>query len=54
MSAREAEKLPEFAAYGFSTVRKRISELAQLGLLLPSGVDESAGRTGSRIYEIKP
>lgn len=51
MTARCAERLPEFAAYGFSTIRKRISELAQLGRLQETGLDES-GRAPCTIYEV--
>ena len=50
MSARYAEKLPEFDDYGFSTIRKRISELAQMGLLQQVGFEP--GRTPAIIYEI--
>lgn len=35
---RELERLPQFARYGPSTVRKRRSELYQLGYLAPAGV----------------
>jgi len=41
MSARQVEQLPEFAAYGFSTIRKRVSELAAAGLLVHDGVDRT-------------
>lgn len=34
MTAAHAEKLPEFERYGFSTIRKRISELFQSGELV--------------------
>ena len=37
LTAKEAEALPEFAAYGFSTVRKRTSELRARGKLVPTG-----------------
>ncbi len=52
MSARVAERLPEFASYGFSTVRKRISELHKLGELAESGLD-TAGRTPCRRYRVR-
>lgn len=37
MTARQAEELPEFSTLGFSTVRKRICELAKLGQLVDCG-----------------
>lgn len=52
LTARTAERLPEFADYGFSTVRKRISELAALGCLEPAGVDRSR-RAPATIYRIR-
>jgi hypothetical protein len=52
MTAREAEQLPEFESYGFSTIRKRISELATAGLLESCGVD-NAGRAPCTIYRLK-
>lgn len=39
MTGRDAERLPEFDDYAPSTVRKRISELAAYGLLIPCGTD---------------
>lgn len=47
MTAKAAERLPEFKGLGFSTVRKRVSELHQAGLL------RSTGRTdkGCAVYE---
>lgn len=33
MTAKQAERLPELANLGFSTVRKRVSELAQRGII---------------------
>ena len=42
MTARKAERLPEFEEYGFSTIRKRISELLHEGYLSEAGVDRSA------------
>lgn len=41
MTAREAERLDCFADYGFSTIRKRISELAAEGYLMAVSVDKS-------------
>lgn len=51
MSARVAERLREFDAYGFSTIRKRISELAAEGLLEVSGTDTD-GRAPCAIYRV--
>ncbi len=53
MSAREAEKLSEFSDYGFSTIRKRISELHQEGLLVSAGTEKTSGRTPATVYEAK-
>jgi hypothetical protein len=47
MTAKQAERLPEFEAYGFSTVRKRISELAGRGWLRDTGQREA----GCAVYE---
>jgi hypothetical protein len=52
MTARTAERLPEFGAYGFSTIRKRISELARLGFLEEVGID-TTGRAPCTIYKRK-
>src|SRR5690242_8396268 len=52
-TAKELEQLPDFEGWGFSTVRKRVSELATpkseggLGLLVEVGVRER-----STIYEL--
>lgn len=54
MSARQAEGLPEFAAYGFSTVRKRVSELGAAGFLRPCGVERESGASPCVIYEVVP
>ncbi len=51
MTARDAETLPEFAPYGFSTIRKRISELAVAGRLVSVGVD-CTGRAPCTIYAV--
>jgi hypothetical protein len=37
MTAKEAERLPDFADLGFSTVRKRCSEGVQQGWLRTTG-----------------
>lgn len=47
LTAKEAEQLPEFADLGFSTVRKRISELVKLEVLASAGV-----RDGSTVYQL--
>lgn len=52
MTARKAERLPCFETYGFSTIRKRISELAQGGRLREIGIDRS-GRAPATIYALK-
>lgn len=51
MTARTCECLPEFDEYGFSTVRKRISELAAEGYLVASGVNRSR-RSPATIYRV--
>jgi len=51
MTARTAERLAEFHAYGFSTIRKRISELARAGRLTEAGVDRT-GRAPATIYRL--
>lgn len=38
LTDKELERLPQFAALGFSTARKRRSELYQLGYLREAGV----------------
>ena len=53
MTARTAERLPCFDTYGFSTIRKRISELAAGGHLREAGTD-TAGRAPCTIYEATP
>lgn len=52
MTARVAETLPEFEGYGFSTIRKRISELHRGGFLVAVGVDRS-GRAPATIYGVR-
>ena len=37
MTDGEVERLPEFKRYGYSTIRKRMSELRRLGLLRWTG-----------------
>ncbi len=51
MTAREAERLDEFADYGFSTIRKRISELYHGGYLKRVGVDKTK-RSPATIYAV--
>lgn len=51
MTARQAERLARFERFGFSTVRKRISELAKLGKLTKVGVDREGGRSPATIYK---
>lgn len=51
MSGRQAEKLPEFECYGFATIRKRISELAQKGVLVNVGLDRDG--TPATVYDIR-
>lgn len=46
-TAREVDTLPDFADCGFSTVRKRVSELAKAGLLAPIG-----RRDGMTVYAL--
>ena len=52
MTARTAERLPCFSDYGFSTIRKRISELAREGLLVERGVDRS-GKAPATVYGVR-
>lgn len=49
MTARAAERLPEFSQYGFSTIRKRISEMHRQGQLVEIGVDRT-GRAPCAVY----
>ena len=48
-SARQAEQWPELA-YGFSTVRKRVSELARLGYLVAQGTETESGTAKATVY----
>ena len=50
-SARQLEKLSDFADCGFSTVRKRVSELFALGRLRAVGSETSSGKTAATVYE---
>jgi len=52
LSARQAEGLAEFEGYGFSTIRKRISELAASGHLTAAGTESASGKTPSIVYRI--
>ncbi len=52
LSARQAEKLSEFDGYGFSTIRKRISELAASEHLTSVGTETDSGRGPATVYEI--
>jgi hypothetical protein len=51
MTARIAEKLPEFESYGYSTINKRIYELAALKVFEVCGTDRT-GRAPRSIYRI--
>lgn len=51
MHAMACESLPAFSGYGFSTVRKRVSECAQAGLLEACGV-ERVGRSSLTTYRL--
>ena len=51
MSARAIERLPDLEGYGFSTLRKRVSELTQSGHLERCGTDHS-GRAPITIWRI--
>ena len=52
MSARQVER--RFPEYGFSTIRKRVSELNQMGLLLPTGAETVSGKTPCTVYIAAP
>lgn len=53
MSARQAERLPQFATLAPSTIRKRVSELHKRGSLYDVGrVEKTLGTTGSTIYGV--
>jgi hypothetical protein len=49
MTAKECEALPEFAEWGFSTVRHRCSDLLRMGWLVRTGVK----RGGCDEYTVK-
>jgi hypothetical protein len=51
MSARTAEQLPEAEPYGFSTIRKRISELAAAAYLVARGTE---GHPPATVYVVNP
>lgn len=56
MSARQVEALPEFAGMGFSTIRKRVSELAsvEMAFLLEAGrKEQETGRTPATVYQLR-
>lgn len=53
-SARQLELSDDFAAWGFSTLRKRVSELASAGWLEPVGVETKSGQTPATVYRIAP
>lgn len=53
MSARKAERLPEFSSYGFSTIRRRITDLHRSGELEECGIDHD-GRAPATIYRVAP
>jgi len=52
MSARQVER--RFPEYGFSTVRKRVSELNQMGLILPTGTETVSGKSPCTVYVAAP
>jgi hypothetical protein len=49
-SARQAEAWPELRTYGFSTVRKRVSELARAGFLVAVGAETESGQVKATVY----
>ena len=51
MTARVAEKLDEVSDYGFSTIRKRISELYRDGKLVTVGIDRTK-KSPAMIYAL--
>ncbi len=53
MSARKAERLPEFSSYGFSTIRRRITDIHRSGQLEECGIDHD-GRAPATIYRVTP
>lgn len=54
ISARQAERAVSLQAYGFSTVRKRVSELAAAGMLVAVGTETESGRTPATTYQLAP
>lgn len=52
MSARQMER--KFPEYGFSTVRKRVSELYKLGLLVTDGTETASGKSPCTVYRLSP
>lgn len=53
MTARQAERLPEFDCYGYSTIRKRICELSATGVLVDTGDVQYHGKSPSIIWRLK-
>ncbi len=51
-SARQAERRSCFAQYSPSTIRKRISELHQAGLLVVVGTETESGRVPATVYAV--
>ena len=51
MSARVVERLEDCEGYGFSTLRKRVSELSRSGHLESCGIDNS-GRAPITVWRI--
>lgn len=51
-SARQIERYPAFTRWGFSTVRKRVSELASAGWLESCGVETKSGTKPSTVYRL--
>jgi len=53
MSARQVEQLPIFQVYGFSTVRKRVSELAAAAYLRAVGTERESGASPCTVYQLR-
>ena len=47
-SARQLEA--SFPEYGFSTIRKRVSELHKMGLLIADGTETESGKSPCTVY----